>query len=745
MCYAQNGYKRSPLNPEFIKYIRSHTAGVPDQYTPDGYKLNYIPNPFKLNFKNIPASGQLKSEASFPARFDLRDSSLVTIPKDQGGGTFGGNCVAFATMGALESNWLKMGDQVYDLSEQNQAACYGFEWAYGDGATAAMPAAYLCRLDGPVLESQDPYNLNIHECNSIYTPVAYVPEVRWLPKDVELVKNTVMHFGALPVSVHINMSSYNDADKTYYYSGEEPANHSFLLCGWDDNKVTAGGTGAWIIKNSWGTTWGDNGYVYVSYNDSSIMEDISLYPYRWETDVVDQIYMYDELGVIYSKGWATSATNYDYANTLVKFRTSKNQLITRIGTYTLAEGTILDIKVYREFDGKNLSNPVDSLNNIYLQYPGYYTFSLPFEANGDFYVMIRYYTPGNYAPVPVEGYQQFEGEEWADPNIEENVCWYGIEDTAWTLMNTMEEPADLCIRAYAKNTTAVSALITPDKAVSCINSTVTFSAVTTGSPTAYQWNFGADANPESANSEGPHQVVYSSTGNKHVRLIVSGTGGSDTVMLYNAIDIVDQITLNVERDTIETPARISLDLKAYGADTYTWEPAQYLDKTEGNIVTLNPMTDGTFTYTVTGTQGDCIASETITVISNPRPLNDDVCDAIQIFPGGWIGKFSNVNGTVEANEPAPESGPGGCTTPLMWCTEAEGKQKIQSGSGFMDQKLTRYPLIQKVLITKSLYTGQPAAQIYLTAIICLLPQMMIIILLNSKMLLLLRLCLLYSE
>lgn len=671
--YAQHEYREAPLNPEFIKYIRDYQEGRPGQYTPDGYKLDFIPSPVKLGFKNIPASGQLKSGEAFPGKFDLRDSNFVTVPKDQGGGTFGGNCVAFATMGSLESDWLRMGDRAYDLSEQNQAACYGFEWDYGTGATAIMPAAYLCRFDGPVLESQDPYNLNVHECNSSFNPVAFVPEVRWLPKDYDMLKRLLMDYGALPVSVHIDMSSYNDADKTYYYSGDEPANHAFLLCGWDDDKVTAGGTGAWIVKNSWGTSWADNGFVYVSYNDSKILSDITLYPYRWSTDDVDQIYMYDELGMVNTIRWETTATIFDYANAIVKFRTLKNQLITRIGTYTNTQGTRLDIRVYREFDGKRLTGIIDSLENIYVEYPGYHTFSLPFEVNGDFYIMIRYYTPGSYYPLPVEKYEQSDGEEWADPVIEKNVCWWGVQDTAWNMMDTLTEPANLCIRAYARNTNRISATVESDKEVSCLNSTVTFTAVTTGSPTAFRWDFGTDANPSAATTEGPHEVTYSSTGNKRVRLIVSGTGGTDTTILYNAVDIVDRITVNVERDTIETPARIALDLKAYGADTYIWEPADYLDKTTGNIVRLTPMTDGVFNYTVTGTQGDCSDSKTISVISNPRPLNDDVCEAIQIRPGGWIGKFTNAHATVQSNEPAPETGPGGCTTPLMWCTEAEGK------------------------------------------------------------------------
>jgi hypothetical protein len=56
-----------------------------------------------------------------------------------------------------------------------------------------------------------------------------------------------------------------------------------------------------------------------------------------------------------------------------------------------------------------------------------------------------------------------------------------------------------------------------------------------------------------------------------------------------------------------------------------------------------------------------------------RPINDNVCDALEIFPGGWTGKlpngefFNNVNATVEPNEPAPPEGD--CNTPMQWCVE----------------------------------------------------------------------------
>jgi cathepsin L len=50
-------------------------------------------------------------------------------------------------------------------------------------------------------------------------------------------------------------------------SGE---NHFVVILGWDDNKVHRRGKGAWLIKNSWGTGWGEGGFGWVAYGANEI-------------------------------------------------------------------------------------------------------------------------------------------------------------------------------------------------------------------------------------------------------------------------------------------------------------------------------------------------------------------------------------------------------------------------------------------------------------------------------------------
>lgn len=663
---AQRRPQHAPLNPEYLRYIEAKKNGTLKSQTDEGYKLGYIPSPMYLHFKDRHGKSSLKSASELPVSYDLRTLGLLTPVKNQGSGTFGGNCVAFATMGTVESGWLVKGAGEHDLSEQNIAACYGYLWGYGEGANHEMATAYLSRFSGPILESQDPYNLQVHPCYSIYEPVALVPEARWLPRDNNLIKQAIMDYGGLFCSVHIDNAGFDETTSSYVYKGTESANHAWVVAGWNDLKLTPGGVGAWIIKNSWGNVWMDAGYVYCSYTDTKIMSDVAYFPERWENDEIDTVYMYDYLGAVSSIGYGDYIT-YGIA----KYVAPEEQFITKVGSFVNSEGTILDIEIWDDFDGKVLSNLLNSKRNIYVEFPGFYTFDLPTTLTGDFYIKVKYYTPGFEFPVPVEEFVA----TYANPVIDTSVNWISPDGITWNSCDpdTADEGQNLTIRAYAVKLTSPLALFEANKEKACLGSTVVFTFLENDSVTSYDWNFGEDASPSTADTKGPHQVTYSSNGRKTVSLAVSGPVGSDTRVRHNYINVVPEIDVIIPESEDRTPVGMPYEITAFGADTYEWTPSTYLDKTTGQTVIATPTVPGDYTYIVTGYQGTCSDSDTFTLSAKIRPINDNVCDALEIHPGGWLGAypdgefFNNKNATKEPNEPAPAEG--GCNEPLRWCIE----------------------------------------------------------------------------
>jgi len=631
----------------------------------DGNKFGYIPSPMYLHFQDLHEGSILKSTMELPASYDLRTLGLVTSVKSQNA-VRGGNCWAFASLASIESRWLVIGEDAFDLSEQNMVACSGFNKGFGEGGNIFMSLAYLSRFSGPILEIQNPYNPTKPQCYSNFKPAALVPETRWIYGERDLLKQAIIDYGALFSTVYYDDAYYDITRKTYVYTGNEDVNHAWAVVGWNDVKLVQGHVGAWIIKNSWAETWGENGYAYVSYDDTRNMEYAVYFPERWEDNVIDTLYLYDYLGPVSSSGYDDKV-----AYGIAKYVAPEEQLITKVGTFINSEGTVLDIDIWDDFDGKTTSNLINSKHNIYVDFPGFHTFDLPTVVNGDFYIEMKYYTPGYTFPVPVETYEA----DYANPVIDTAVNWISSDGKTWDSCDpdSTDNGQNLTIRAYAVNLTSPLALFESDKENVCLGSTVTFKFLDNDSVTTYSWDFGKDASPAAIFGKGPHEVTYSSTGRKTIGLTVSGPRGSDTKIRYDYINVVPEIKVVIPESQDKTPVGIPFEITAFGADTYEWSPATYLNTTTGQTVIATPDVPGDYTYIVTGYQGTCSDTARFTLSAKIRPINDNVCDALEIKPGGWIGEYSpgeffnNKNATKETNEPAPAEGD--CNEPMHWCVE----------------------------------------------------------------------------
>jgi len=671
---AQNKSDKAPLNPEFIKFFKQHD-NIAGKKSDKANSLGYIPSPLYLNFNQAYQSqNQKKSTADLPSKYDLRSLGCVTSVKNQNPL---GSCWTFASIGAIESSWLKNRYGTSDLSEENMGTCHGFEFGINDGGNDLIAAAYLTRLDGPVLESSDPYTGNAFaKCptGSVTIP-AYVPTVTWLPKDVNVVKKAIYEYGAATASMFTGGNSmsayYNPIDYTFNYGGTTSPDHAVLIVGWDDNKVVTGGygspaatTGAWVVKNSWGTDWGLKGYFYVAYTDTRFLSASSIFPDRIELDQADTLYMEDFLGATTSYGF-----RQDVGYGLVKYEAPTMNFINKVGTYINSSATFIDIEIYDDFIGDSiLDNLISSSYNNIAKFPGYYTFDIAALVEGDYYVKVKYSTPGYNYPIPAETAISFQGEAYAAPEINpKGFSWISKDGIEWDPMGSDVEyhEADLCIRAYADRNTSINPYFTANTKLTCIGSEVVFTEDSKGEVVNYLWNFGKGASPATADGQGPHSVSYSTVGLKDISLEITGTGGTRSLVRKGYIKSVNSLDVFLPYSEILLVNGKSVNLTAIGAENYSWSPPEGLNSTTDNPVVASP--NKTTTYTVSGTLGNCTGSTSVKINVVQNPVNDDVCDATEIKWGGKLGPFSNIHATVEDGEPYPPEGE--CDEPMHWCIE----------------------------------------------------------------------------
>lgn len=296
--------------------------------------------------------------------FNLVDYGLVTAVKDQGDM---GACWSFGTVGSLESAFLKATNKklVLDISENNvqniglRYSPYG-NLLFDEGATRTVGASYFLSWLGVTSVEDDEYD-ELGKLSPILDPgdkyfvydLVYI-EPRQNMTDNFKLKEAIIKYGAIGISLHgasgAEQSDYNDETASAYYNSTfgEGTDHSVTLVGWDDNyskenfRVTPPGDGAWIIKNSWGTEWGDNGYYYVSYYDTAVATTKTLTAFTIGNPVnYERNYEYDLIAIPLFEEDITG--NVAYAN---KFTTITDELITGIGTYFNDSGVDYEITVY---------------------------------------------------------------------------------------------------------------------------------------------------------------------------------------------------------------------------------------------------------------------------------------------------------------------------------------------------------------------------------------------------------------
>ena len=164
-------------------------------------------------------------------------------------------------------------------------------------------------------------------------------------------KEALIKYGALAVWVNAKFNESNVYNETYnsaYCEGLYPPNHIVCLVGWDDTfpkehfTIQPENDGAWIIKNSWGTNWGDEGYYYISYEDKSFSTNFAV-GYIIDNDFLyDAVYQYDVIDLV---DYLPNMTIYSNV-----FLAESNELLSAVGTYFNESNVDYTINIYVDDD-----------------------------------------------------------------------------------------------------------------------------------------------------------------------------------------------------------------------------------------------------------------------------------------------------------------------------------------------------------------------------------------------------------
>lgn len=407
-------------------------------------QLRFIQNN-ELKSDNINPKVPLIKSSALPAKYNLNDYGYVSSVKSQQPyGTCwsfatlaslesnlikSGNAASSIDLSEKHLIWFNFNGQDNSSDESLYGAgdtysTFGYS-PFTLGGSTQMAASTLMRRYGAIDESKAPYEFSSMDVDRSLKTVSdiYLKDVYYLPETVDLeydmmlnvtkqelydtdtvsnsiksIKESIMTYGAVAASYYCSdaMTGYTENDRnwnskhnSYYFYGSKKqlSNHGVAIVGWDDtfskNKFnnTPPADGAWIVKNSWGDNWGDNGYFYLSYYDLSFYQPVVFIAEdtKYKTDGTtkheyEHIYQYDGASFgdtqIVTRGYNHKAANF--------FTARDYEMLEAISTASSQRNVTVDYEIYTDVTSTidPTSGTLALKGSKFLEHAGYYTIPL---------------------------------------------------------------------------------------------------------------------------------------------------------------------------------------------------------------------------------------------------------------------------------------------------------------------------------------------------------------------------------
>jgi C1A family cysteine protease len=204
-------------------------------------------------------------DKALPASFSWLAEGGCTPVKNQGNC---GSCWAQAACGSFECVIKIMDNVTRDLSEQWFVNCD----ASNNGCSGGWCPYDHFKSSGAVYEADQPYTGSDGTCGSSYTYHEKIDSYTAVSGTSTVaatadIKNAIYNYGPVWIAYYVGSAGQNYSSGIFTTNESGTPNHAVVLVGWDDN----GGTnGYWILRNSWGASWGESGYMRIKYGVCSV-------------------------------------------------------------------------------------------------------------------------------------------------------------------------------------------------------------------------------------------------------------------------------------------------------------------------------------------------------------------------------------------------------------------------------------------------------------------------------------------